>query len=219
MKHIILYTFLLSLCFPIFAYDFQVDALCYTITDDSPQSRTVKLTNVDYDSIYHDLRIPEIVMHNDTLYKVTSIGDYAFLYNKNITNIFLPNSIIKIGISAFAYSSIYTIFIPCSILQINRWAFYGCEDLEYIYCEATTPPKIEKKIFSKTDKAIELYVPSVSIENYQAAKQWRDINNILPIEKTDILRLKEHQIELTDTIEKNQEGHLIYLPINRNVAY
>ncbi len=63
----------------------------------------------------------------------TSIGDEAFIFCKNITEITIPNSVTKIGEHAFSYCKMLkNITLPSSIIEIGKGAFDDCTKLKSI---------------------------------------------------------------------------------------
>ena len=70
----------------------------------------------NYSGLESEITIPTSVSHNDTLYKVTSIGKNAFALCGKIMQVEIPNSITEIGIDAF-YNSRITSIRP---LTVNR---------------------------------------------------------------------------------------------------
>ncbi|MCR5036648.1 MAG: leucine-rich repeat protein [Bacteroidales bacterium] len=78
-----------------------------------------------------DLIIPASVSYGGTDYTVTAIGNSAFLYCFYLTSLSLPNTIITIEDSAFAYCSGFTgdLIIPNSVKTIGESAFFQCEGL------------------------------------------------------------------------------------------
>jgi len=64
---------------------------------------------------------------------VTSIGDYAFMFASEITDIKLPDTLVSIGDNAFCQCSyLKEIKIPDSVTSIGDNAFSGCEYLKEI---------------------------------------------------------------------------------------
>ena len=60
---------------------------------------------------------------------VTNIGEYAFIGNRNIKEIVLPDTIIRIEEGAFSDSSLEYITLPDSVNTIETYAFMDCYDL------------------------------------------------------------------------------------------
>lgn len=64
---------------------------------------------------------------------LTSIGDYAFSYCGNLSNINIPNSVTSIGHSAFSHcSNLTSISLPSDLTSIDNYAFWGCSGLTNI---------------------------------------------------------------------------------------
>jgi hypothetical protein len=70
---------------------------------------------------------------------IESIADSAFQGNKNIEEIIMPDSLIKIGVSALMNSSISKITFSKNLQIISRNAFFGCEKIMNL----TLPDSIE----------------------------------------------------------------------------
>ena len=67
---------------------------------------------------------------------VESIGERAFAYCPNLTNVEMSNSVKIIWDSAFSSCDLLErIYIPISVTNIGGWAFYNCPNLT-IYCES-----------------------------------------------------------------------------------
>ena len=64
---------------------------------------------------------------------VTSIGDYAFSYCPSLTQIAIPESVTSIGQGTFAYcSSLKEVAIPEGVTSIGDYAFHRCDGLTQI---------------------------------------------------------------------------------------
>ena len=118
------------------AYDFKVDGIFYNITNS--YDLTVEVTyESDIDGIYNsysgDVVIPATVTYDNKVYKVTSIGWYAFRNCNSLTSITLPESITGFGQYAFAdCSNLASITIPERVTSISHRAFNGCSSLTSI---------------------------------------------------------------------------------------
>ena len=124
---------LLSVLLVLFAFagmaqtTFTVGDLNYQVNPDGV-SVTVTGHALDYEHANGPLVIPESVNNAGTDYAVTKIGNSAFLYYFYLTSLTLPNSLITIGNSAFAYCSGFTgdLIIPNSVVTIEESAFFTC---------------------------------------------------------------------------------------------
>lgn len=71
---------------------------------------------------------------------VTSIGDGAFMFCENLTEIVLPNSIKSIGAFAFKECNISEIVISDAVTTIGNCSFQNCKMLENV----VIPDSVEK---------------------------------------------------------------------------
>ena len=85
---------------------------------------TLEITTVeDYDQ---NVSIPSTIDG----FSVSSIAPQLFSNNKEITHVYIPDSVINIGSSAFyGCSNLINITIPDSVINIGDEAFYGCTNL------------------------------------------------------------------------------------------
>ena len=106
---------------------FTVGDLNYQVNPDGV-SVTVTGHALDYEHANGPLIIPESVNNEGVDYTVTNIGNAAFLYYFYLTSLTLPNSLITIENSAFAYCSGFTgdLIIPNSVVTIEESAFFTC---------------------------------------------------------------------------------------------
>ena len=131
---------------------------------------------------------------------VASIGDDAFYYCSGLTSVTIPNSVTSIGSGAFAQCSGLTsvtipnsvtsieggAFINCfgltsviignSVTSLGVQAFCNCSGLTSITCNADVPPTCVYIVFDEVNKSIPVYVPANSVEAYQTAYDWKELN-------------------------------------------
>ena len=98
---------------------------------------------------------------------------------KGIDSYTIPEYITAIEADAFYESlALHEITIPASVESIGDYAFYYCENLEKVYCKATTPPTLGEATFDNSDNGTDkpigcyFYVPNTSVERYKATGSW-----------------------------------------------
>ena len=135
MKHK-LFTLLLAMFASIgtlFASDIQVNGIWY-IFDSSTQTATVTYQGSTHDAYFNEylgaVVIPESVSYGGRTYRVTSIGNNAFLDCSSLTSVTIPNSVTSIGYGAFEHcSGLTSVTIPNSVTSIGMMAFAYCTGL------------------------------------------------------------------------------------------
>ena len=96
-----IYTLLLALVATtsLWAYDFQVGNLFYNITNDTIEPYTVEMAASMTEIAVAN--IPNTVLHSDTTYCVTSLGEEAFFWSHSLTIVSIPKSVTHIHANAF----------------------------------------------------------------------------------------------------------------------
>ena len=119
------------------AQDFTVDFLSYKVIDVS--QKTVEVTGIEHDeSLYGVAAVPATVTYEGMEYTVTGLADGAFYMEVWIKSVTLPETLLKIGSNALAYTAVDEIDIPEGVEYIGEYAFEGTK-----ITGITIPSKIE----------------------------------------------------------------------------
>ena len=119
---------------------------------------------------------------------LTTIGQYAFDYCPNFTgDLTIPNSVTTIGDGAFLLCSGFngTLTIGSSVTTIGYEALGGLSNLSSMVVLPETPPTLGTDALSGIPTNIPVYVPCVSLENYQTAPGWSAFSNYMQCFETE----------------------------------
>ena len=123
---LLLWVAIATTALPAAAYDFMTGGLCYNINADG---NTVTVSAYG-NNASGSLNIPSSVNYSGKNYKVTAIGNGAFLYSGSTFtgSLTIPNSVTSIGENAFYYCDGLTgsLTIPNSVTSIGKSAFGNC---------------------------------------------------------------------------------------------
>lgn len=136
--------------------DFTVDNINYTILSDN----TCKTTDSPNATGY--LTIPSYVTNGDKTYTVVEIGSHSFYMNDNITNIFIPSTVLRIGEYGIYSLKIPYIEIPLSVNELAPRALaenHDCVEITGMQNVAT----VGDDCFSGCSKLTNINLPSVEI--------------------------------------------------------
>ena len=108
--------------------EFTVGNFKYTVTDED--AKTVSIAEAEAATLTGAITIPSSVTYETVTYTVTSIADYGFGSNEDITEVTIPNTVTSIGEGAFyGCDGLTTITLPSTLTTIGNSAFFQCSSL------------------------------------------------------------------------------------------
>ncbi len=159
-----LFLVLLLVASSVYAYDFEVNGIYYSLDPD--EENVVSVT--DY-SVYEsqnkeayvgNVVIPAKVRYKNRVYTVTKIGGEAFRGCTDLKSITMPNTIIAIRQGAFmGCSGLASVTIPNSVIYLETCAFEGCSGLRSVIIPNSVV-HIENVIFGGCTGLAEIAVES-----------------------------------------------------------
>ncbi|MBR1903091.1 MAG: leucine-rich repeat protein [Bacteroidaceae bacterium] len=113
--------------------------------------------------------------------KVTALGVWCCENRNGVTEVHVPEGVKEIKEGAFYNSvNISKIFLPSTLTKIGKNAIYAnqARKLSEVHICATTPPVVGDDVFF-VNRGITLYVPHGCKEAYANAGQWNKFENIV----------------------------------------
>jgi hypothetical protein len=108
---------------------------------------------------------------------VTSIADSSFIYCVRLSGVSIPGDIADIG--DFAFYDCYglsSVDVPANFKALGASAFRNCSGLASVNIAATVPPALASgsRAFDACDSKLKIYVPEISLADYQTAQGWSE---------------------------------------------
>ncbi len=149
--------------------DFEYDGIAYSAISGT----TVEvICLLDGESRYAgDVIIPETVEYNGKTFVVTSIGDEAFYYCRDLQSVSLPSTVETIQSDAFYGTSLKSLVLPASVKSIANGAFFD-GSLSVIQCLGAEPAVCQDDWIFNDD--VTICVPEGSYDAYMSAEVWKD---------------------------------------------
>ena len=174
---------------------------------------------------------------------VESIGLETFVYCSSLESITIPKSVKYIGRGAFrSCTGLESISIENNdSLTISWGAFENCSYLSSVICYMETPPVIKFSYyevpswgitirhgaFDDRTPRMKLFVPATAISAYQAAEEWKDFGQILPIgamtvdtdDEQPVVEPSFAEVTITWKITPNAETYTIVITRGTETVY
>ena len=103
-----------------------------TLPDGTQAAGTATYEASESDAAKAEVVIPSTVAVGSATYVVDKIADSAFEGQEQLTSVTIPDTVVEIGASAFAGTSVASVTIPESTTVIGEGAFKGCSSLESV---------------------------------------------------------------------------------------
>jgi len=103
----------------------EIAGLCYEL-DETVGTATLTYRNDKFDSYSGDIVVPESITAGDKTYRVTAIGERAFLDCKSLGNVVIGKNVVEIGWGAFsnAIANKVTFAEGSQLKHVGDFAFY-----------------------------------------------------------------------------------------------
>ena len=153
----------------------DLNAWCNILFGDNPLQYAHHLY-LNGEEITGDLEIPD---------NVTTLGA-AFWGCYGLTSVTIGDNVTSIGGSAFSgCRNLTSVTIGENVTSIASWAFLNCNNLTSVTVDIETPLSISSGTFPNRTNAT-LYVPYGSKPAYEAADYWKEFNEIIELDPTEV---------------------------------
>lgn len=175
-----------------FTYEYEGQTLSYTVIDEA--SKTVQTKegyreNTKYyagNIVSGSISIPSVVSDGESDYSVVKIGDYSFYGCSSLYTIDIPNSVLEIGEWAFMATGLTELSIPESVTYIGECCFYKTNISTISIPNSVVELKQKAFAFCKQLKSVVLG-NSISTLEFAMFFECTQLNNIsLPKSLTEI---------------------------------
>jgi hypothetical protein len=152
--------------------------------------------------------------------------EWCAFWNSSLTAVNIPNSVTRIGMSAFeSCRNLKAVIIPNSVTEIEYEAFFDCDSLRSVTVGWATPLTISSDLFEGVPlSTATLHVPAGTKALYATADVWKDFGTILEDAGVDTetipsaemqVRMYGNQLSVSSPVAEPEEvysvgGQLLY---------
>lgn len=162
----------------------KVNGLYYSVNGSNLTTASLEPENTSgtgYTSLKGNIIVPETVNIDGEQLSVTSISSKAFYMCPDITSVTLPASLTRIYTYAFyKCEGLKTVNIPAGVANLGAYSFADCTALGAIYSQIADPAAVtlQTNVFRNLPTGTTvLHVPAGTLSAYNAADQWKDVQN------------------------------------------
>ena len=133
------------------------------------------------DEYQGNITVPESIIYDDQRYVVMAVDWYAFRDQTLLTGVTLPNTIQRIGNSAFQNTSLTAITLPESVTTLENYVFRNSSKLVELTVQNPVPATVSSSTFdTNLTTRCKLYVPKGTENVYKNADYWKNFSTIEP---------------------------------------
>ena len=162
----------------------KINGFYYSVNGSNLNTASLEPENTSgngYTSVSGNIIVPEMVSIDNRQLAVNSISSRAFYTCSNITSVTLPATLTRINTYAFyKCQALKTVNIPANVTHMGAYSFADCTALGAIYSQIADPTAttLGTKVFRNLPTATTvLHVPAGTLSAYNAANQWKDVQN------------------------------------------
>ena len=135
------------------------------------------LTAINVDESNKEYASKDGVLHTKDMRRLI-----CYPKGKLLNSYVIPEGVVSIEESAFLGCKLTSVDIPSSVKTIESSVWAECDNLDEVYCKATTPPSASYDAFGESTLKGILYVPAGSKAAYEAVDPWRNFWNIVEMD-------------------------------------
>ena len=104
---------------------------------------------------------------------ILDIESQAFFNCTDLNEVIIGNGITQIAFYAFAKcKALQIVSVGQNVSCIDKGAFKECLNIQSFICDSKIPPCVKEDALPKQEKRFILYVPTVSIADYEKSEVW-----------------------------------------------
>ncbi|MBO7120173.1 MAG: leucine-rich repeat protein [Bacteroidaceae bacterium] len=126
----------------LYAYDVEVDGICYNLLGTSMAYVTYRGGDMFEPNGYSgDVVVPSHIVHNGFTYRIFNVGPSAFADCEGLTSVQLPSTVRGVSGSAFlGCTNLRQVALPSDLLGLGGSVFAGCTSLQ----EVSLPRRLDE---------------------------------------------------------------------------
>lgn len=174
------------------------------------------ITDIGSSVFYNCTTLADVFMPS----RLNSIGTDAFEQCTSLRSMEIPEGITELPSSVFyGCSTLKTVKLPSTLTTMNYSSLSNCSALTKIYMKATTPPASSSSSSWSHTVTATVYVPTESIEAYQAAFPWNKTNYTIVGWTDENIVIAQEDWQILKTIYQKANSDLLAMKWQLGESY